>query len=237
MRKVPVMTILAFLVLFLMTGRSLAMSSFSLAGRSVSYGDGPEIFMKAMQEGRSGDPYPWSYVSMEPSTFDIAGVIVAPEQVCPGVPSLTLRVKDGAGRVTASVFRLSWFGPIVFATRDLERGEAFSPDSMEVRVASYRRSMGEVFSSSMDLEGKRVRRNVRSGEAIGDRDIEEVPVIDRGAPVVILARSGNVMARLKGRALEAGELGDRIRVRATRYREDLLAEIMGPDTVLVVEGE
>lgn len=237
MRKLPTMALLAFVLILLAAGRSLAMSAFSLAGRSVSYGDGAEVFTKAMKAERAGDPYPWSYISMEPATFDISGVIVAPEQIHPGVPSVTVRVKDGAGRVTASVFRLTWFGPMVFATRDLERGDPLSPGSMEVRVAPYRRSMGKVFSSSMDLEGKRARRNVRSGEAISDRDIEIVPVIDRGDPVMILSRAGNVIARLKGRALEAGDLGDRIRVRATKYREDLLAEVQGPDTVLVVEGE
>jgi flagella basal body P-ring formation protein FlgA len=212
------------------------MSAFSLAGRSVAYGDGSEIFMKGMKTGE-GDRYPWSYVTMEPETFGVSGVITAPEQLFPGIPSVTIRVRDGAGRIRANVFRLSWFAPMVFATRDLRRGDLLLPDSMAVRVAAYSRAMGEVFSSSLSLEGKRVLRRVRSGEIISDRDVERVPVIDRGDPVIILSRAGNVMARLKGKALEAGSLGDRIRVRATMYREDLLAEVQGRGSVLVVEGE
>lgn len=237
MGKFPVAVVLAVLFFFSGTEAAFPMASFPLAGRTVSYGDGAGIFMEGMEAGDPGGAYPWSYVAMEPETFDVSGVIVAPEQLHPGTPSVTIRVRDGAGRVRASVFRLSWFGPMALATRDLKRGETLSTDSMEVRVAAYRRSMGEVFPSGVDLEGKRVRRRIRSGEVIRGRDIERVSVIDRGDPVTILSRAGNVMARLKGKALEAGDLGEKIRVRATMYREDLLAEVRGPDTVLVVKGE
>ncbi len=212
-----------------------SMRALPLAGTTVDYGEGAQVFLEAMKA--SGvSCYPWSRIVMEPSRFKVSGIIVAPEKIRPGTPSVTLRVRDGSGHLSADVIRLTWYGPMVQAVRDVRRGETLTAADVAVRVGPYRRSMGKVFPSSMKVVGKRVRRRLRAGDVIGDRDVEIVPMVDRGDPVTVLARSGNVVASLKGVALESGGLGERIRVRVTRYREDILAEVKGPDRVLVLEG-
>lgn len=212
------------------------MSPVSLSGMRVDYGEGSEVFMEAMKAS-AGRAYPWNRIEMEPSRFGFSGVIVAPEELRPGTPSVTLRVRETSGVLTAEVFRLTWYGPMVHVTRDLRRGESLSVSDLEVRVAPYRRSMGQVFASSMEVRGKRLRRNLRAGDVVSDRDVEVIPLVDRGDPVKIFSRSGAVTVTLRGVALEAGGLGEQILVRATRYREDVLAEIQGPDRVLVLEEE
>jgi flagella basal body P-ring formation protein FlgA len=228
--------ILAVLCVVFGLSPSFALSSVPLAGTTVTYGEGAEVLMEAVKASGAGT-FPWNRIEMDPPRFEFSGVIVAPKKLRPGTPSVTLRVRESSGGVTARVVRLVWYAPMVHVVRDLRRGESLSASDVALRVAPYRRSMGEVFASSMEVVGKRVRRSLRAGDVISGRDVEVVPLVDRGDPVTIFSRSGAVTATLKGVALEAGGPGDRIMVRATRYREDVLAVIQGPGRVLVQEEE
>ncbi len=225
--------ILFFMMLLLTTVPAFAAGPISIEGLQLDRADGTEVFLDLLQE--NGHRIKWTSIIMEPRHFGITGEIESPRRIYPGIPSLTLRLRSGARKFSA-VYRLEWNAIMVFAARNIQRGQIISAEDMDVREACYKRTYGDTFSAMALLTGKRAKRRIGSGSVISERDVEKVMVVERGARLTVISRFGGVEAKLPGLALESGSRGSTIRVRLGKYRKDIHAMIVGPGMVLVKEG-
>ncbi|MCZ6698921.1 MAG: flagellar basal body P-ring formation chaperone FlgA, partial [Planctomycetota bacterium] len=85
--------------------------------------------------------------------------------------------------------------------------------------------------------GKQSRRFVRQGQMLSDDSVEIPATVLRGESVTIWHRGSGLQIKTSGKALEAGRLGSRIRVRrdgARRSAEIIDATVTGPGTVELV---
>jgi len=116
-------------------------------------------------------------------------------------------VRKGRGWVRVEILRAR---PVVVLARDVRRGEVLSADDVEVKPASPGGRPG--LADPRAVLGKRLRRTLRAGAVLTERDVETVPVVERGDLVRLVARVGAITATTLGRAVEAAGIGERVRV-------------------------
>jgi len=157
---------------------------------------------------------------------------VAPASIVPGTSAATLRFRDASGRERSLAVRLTWTQPALILTRSLRRGDIIS--EADITVRQIRVSRPGVFASRVsDVVGRSITRNLSQGEALPLNLVIDTPIIERGKSVTILVRSGGLVVKTRGEAMESGALGDTIRVRNITSRTVVTAVVVTDDTVEV----
>ncbi|MCL2010167.1 MAG: flagellar basal body P-ring formation chaperone FlgA [Synergistaceae bacterium] len=160
------------------------------------------------------------------------GRLVAPASIVPGTAAATLRFRNDSGAERSLAVRLTWTQPVLVLTRSLRRGEI--PKETDVTVRQIRVSRPGVYASKFsDVAGRAVRKNLSQGEALALNLLADVPIIERGKNVTIVVRSGGMVIRTRGEAMENGGLGDEIRVRNVASKTVITAVVVANDTVEV----
>jgi flagella basal body P-ring formation protein FlgA len=81
--------------------------------------------------------------------------------------------------------------------------------------------------------GKRLKHSVRHGAYLRENMLDEVPAVNRGDQVVIVAESGAIKVTVRGETLEKGCPGDTIRVKNAMSKKIISAEVIDASTVRV----
>jgi len=81
--------------------------------------------------------------------------------------------------------------------------------------------------------GQEVRRAVYAGRRIDPADLGPPTLVHRNAVVTMLFRDGLLAIRTEGRALDAGGLGERVRVMNLETRNPVAATVTGAGRVEV----
>jgi len=160
------------------------------------------------------------------------GSFVAPASIVPGTAAATLKFRDVSGRERTLAVRLIWTQPALVLTRSLKKGEVLKETDVTVRQVRVNKP-GVYATKFSDVAGRRVKKNLPQGEALALNSVAETPIIERGKSVTIVVRSGGLVVKTKGEALESGTLGDAIKVRNTTSKAVLTAVVVTEDTVEV----
>lgn len=120
---------------------------------------------------------------------------------------------------------------ITVAARDLARGEVITADDLVLEERETRTA--SAVHNPEDLIGLRTTRHIRSGTEITLSGVEQIPVIDRGASVTIVARTGAMSVSAPGTARAAGQLGEIIPVENCLSHKVVYGRISAADTVEV----
>lgn len=121
---------------------------------------------------------------------------------------------------------------VVVAARDLQRGEILTAADLQVELREIRGSWSESRGLE-DFVGLRTTRLVQAGTPLTDLHVEVVPLVERGAAVTIVVRTGNVTVTAPGIARQSGGLGETIEVENTLSRQRVSGRIIDAQTVEV----
>lgn len=102
------------------------------------------------------------------------------------------------------------FQSAVVLTRDLKRGDVLRAGDLEVRAE--RASRTQTLTEPGRAIGFRLVRNLPAGSQVSAYDVEEVPGVERGQSVQLVAQVGSIVATTTGRALERARVGEGVRV-------------------------
>ena len=160
------------------------------------------------------------------------GRLVSPSSLTPGVPAATLKFQDTAGRERVLAVRLVWSQSVLVLTRSVKKDQPLQESDVVVRQTRISRP-GIYASRPSEVVGRSLRKNLSQGEAVPLDLLANVPIIERGKSVTIIVRSGGIMVKTKGEALESGALGQSIKVRNLSSKTVLTAVVMAKDTVEV----
>jgi flagella basal body P-ring formation protein FlgA len=167
--------------------------------------------------------------------------VVPPANPQPGHMRMTLRVFSGAEllHVTSTLFDVRIRQQVVLAAATLPVGTVLSANNVtyQERWATKR----DYFPQRQSLTQWRVRRAVRAGETITSNDLipispeEEEPVAVRARDIVqLVARGKGINATVPAaEALEAGRIGDKIRVRNIHSQRIVVGEVVSSKEVQV----
>ena len=120
--------------------------------------------------------------------------------------------------------------------RQVQTGEIIRADDVtqvEAREDNLRRD------ALVDVErvvGKSARRSLRPGEMLRDSDVRAPVLVARNGLVTVLLRIGSMSLTAQGRSLDEGARGETVRVVNVQSKRTIEAQVVGPDTVVVIAG-
>jgi flagella basal body P-ring formation protein FlgA len=122
--------------------------------------------------------------------------------------------------------------PVAVAVRDLDRGTVLQKKDMKLVERDITRT-GRPFTEVSRAVGKRVERDMESGDIIERRKVDRPVLVDRGEVVTMEARQGAMLLTAKGVARSKGKKGETIKVRNTGSEKEILCKVVGSGRVQV----
>ncbi len=132
-------------------------------------------------------------------------------------------------RRSASV-NLSVELPVVVTTVDLRRGAILDAGSIKLAEREFGGVPRNVLRELEHVIGMQLARGLPAGTPLVPGYLRYEHIIKRGDSVSVLSESMGISVRLGARALEAGALGETIRVENAKTRYRFRAEVTGPGT-------
>ncbi|WP_167334788.1 flagellar basal body P-ring formation chaperone FlgA [Aeromonas finlandensis] len=112
------------------------------------------------------------------------------------------------GRVEVSLLL-----PVWVAARDIAKGHAIGASDLIEKEVDVSRIQRGFIPSNRSLRGHKSNRHLRTGQLIGELDLQKSWSVKQGEGVLIRAGEGEFSATTRGEALENGGIGDGIRVK------------------------
>jgi len=122
---------------------------------------------------------------------------------------------------------------VLIAKHALPRGTYIQKSDVVTSRKEVSRLHGGYFTTLNDVNDMVLKRSLRKGQIVTPSIISPPRLVKRGESIIILAQSGNLTIRVKGRALMDGKKGDRIRVKNERTKRELHATVVSSGTVQV----
>ncbi len=125
------------------------------------------------------------------------------------------------------------FAPVVVAARQLERGSTLGRGDLRLERRDLGRLHRGYFLDPARVVGKSADQVVRRGRTLDPGMLSAATTIRRGEQVNIVASLGGIEARMRGKALSPGAVGELIRVENLSSGKELQARIVSAGTVAV----
>lgn len=122
--------------------------------------------------------------------------------------------------------------PYPISTRALNKDEVLRPEMLEMRVDDLGKLPRNVILDPREAIGRQLTRPLPAGSPLTSNALRAIPAVARGATVRVEARTSGFVASREGTALDAGGLGETIRVH-TEGGPVIKARISGPNLLEV----
>lgn len=120
---------------------------------------------------------------------------------------------------------------LVVAKNTIEREQTLNLKDLRRRRTDISYVRQGYFTKVSELKNQVSKRRITAGKIISPRMVEQRNWVERRQEVVIEAKYGNMTARMKGVALEAGSKGEQIKVKNSTTDKTILATVVGPQKV------
>jgi flagella basal body P-ring formation protein FlgA len=120
------------------------------------------------------------------------------------------------------------------ATHTLAQGDIVRSDDVTPQAPSGR--VIDPVPATSDIVGMEVKRRVYAGHDVAARDVGTRSAVKASTNVTVLWRSGDMSLELEGRALEAGAIGEEIRVLNPASLRTIRGTVVG-DGMVEVKSE
>ncbi len=161
---------------------------------------------------------------ISPEQLSGAGSFSLPPKVMPGARTIAVKF-DRGGRKANKQAKLKWYQPVVYATRDLDRGASLSNEVLRVRMDTVGMMKPCAWDPSQ-LSQATLDGPVRAGKAISFGDVEQLQLVKSGSLVSLVANVNGLTVSVQGIALERGAIGDTIRVRNLSSKKMMTGKVI-----------
>lgn len=122
---------------------------------------------------------------------------------------------------------------VTVAARPVARGHLLTRGDLRVEERDTGRIRKAYYTDPASLIGLRARRAIATGRILDPGTLEQRQLVKRGATVQILASQGALRVRMKGKALDNGAQGERIRVRNLGSGREITGEVIASGVIRV----
>lgn len=171
-----------------------------------------------------GDGLAITNLSFDEASGRFSVQVVAPAE---GVPSSKTTVRGRAIEMLE----------VPVLRRRIDAGEVIRPDDLDWVVRRADRLARNALVSSDSIVGKSARRPIGAGVVLKAVELRTPQVISKNSLVTIRLETEQMVLTAQGRALEAGALGEAIRVVNTKSDSIISAEVTGRGTVRVAPSD
>ncbi|MBF0255564.1 MAG: flagellar basal body P-ring formation protein FlgA [Gammaproteobacteria bacterium] len=102
--------------------------------------------------------------------------------------------------------------PVVVASRALARGSLVQHSDVQLQSISSDELLADYLTQLDEASGKRLRRNVSSGEVLNSGMLLIPKAVKYGNQVTLITRVAGLEVRMKGKSLGQGSIGERVAV-------------------------
>jgi flagella basal body P-ring formation protein FlgA len=141
---------------------------------------------------------------------------------------VTVGVRCGEDGRQVRYFRadIGLYGTYPVLSRPVTTGDLISPQMLEEQQGNLSELPRDAVREAESVIGKIARRSVEAGTPLRESQFKVRPLVERGQRVVVEARGQSFQVSREGVAMDAGVLGDRVRVQFSN-RERIEAVIVG----------
>ena len=153
-----------------------------------------------------------------------------------GRVSLRIAVAAGGkerGRLTLSGW-IDRFESVLCANRYLPRNTVLTAADVKMQQMNISRAPANLVTELQDAVGKRLKQNIKPGEAIRHNMLSVPPLIHKGDKVRLVAQSGALRIVTLGIAKSSGGLGDQIRIENITTKKTVVGRVKDQSTVQVI---
>jgi flagella basal body P-ring formation protein FlgA len=143
---------------------------------------------------------------------------------CPGSTPWSLYVP-----VRVQVLR-----PVLVAARNLPAGTRLTPADLRSEPRDVSRIRADFYEEPAQLLDKELARTVSAGQIVSSRMVRTPKLVERGQRVSLLAGRDGFQVQMLGTAMDAGGVGERIRVKSLESRRVVEGVIRADGSVDVV---
>ncbi len=123
---------------------------------------------------------------------------------------------------------------VVVAARPLARGKILTADDLSYKKMELKRASHRYFTDKQALIGRQLTRRVASGAPLRANQARLPVAVKRGMRVIIHSSLPGLRVSMRGKALEEGRVGDRIRVLNSRSGRKLDAVVLAAGKVQIM---
>lgn len=119
----------------------------------------------------------------------------------------------------------------LIARHPLPRGTVIKSTDLEFVQRKYSQLRHGYYGSSKLLKNMEAKRNIKAGQVITPNTVKAKKLVLRGQHITIIAKSGSLNLRAKGKALMDGQQGQTIKVSNLSSKKLLYARVVSAGTV------
>ena len=129
--------------------------------------------------------------------------------------------------------RIHKFADVLVSEDNLQRSQSPTPVKFSTQRSDVTTLTEQPVSSTEQLAGFRMKRNVAKGQVLTTGAIEPIPDIEIGREVSIVCSSNCITVTAAGQALERGSAGSFVKVRNKSSGRIVVARVVDPSTVTI----
>jgi flagella basal body P-ring formation protein FlgA len=152
-----------------------------------------------------------------------------------GMVPIRLEIYDSGKLLKAMVFtvEVKIFEDVVVTAKKLDRNEKISPDKLVVEYRDVTGFTDIYFKSPDQIGNQRTKSIIPKGRILGRSSLEDIPLINQGDKVKIVAEMGGIKVWACGRAREDGRLGEEIKITNMDSKKIITARVVDEKTVYI----
>lgn len=116
-------------------------------------------------------------------------------------------------------------GTVVYSANSVPRGTTLKRSDLELKEEVINKSYYANYNSIDDVVGMIAKRSIRYGTVIKANLLQAPKLVKRGDDVVIMASTQGIMIRMRGTAMQDGELGQQINVKNNQSERIVRARV------------
>ncbi|WP_172838716.1 flagellar basal body P-ring formation chaperone FlgA [Solemya velesiana gill symbiont] len=128
---------------------------------------------------------------------------------------------------------VSQYVPILVTTHQLQRGSTVGQADIQLKDKDISRLHRGYFKTPAEVVGKIVKRTTQANQVLLPSQLVAANAIKKGSLVTILAKTGGIQVRMKGKALSSGAVGERVQVKNLSSERKIEGIVVGSDLVEV----
>jgi flagella basal body P-ring formation protein FlgA len=152
-----------------------------------------------------------------------------------GIVPLRVEIYDSEKLLKTMVLtvEVKIYEDVVVTAKKLDRNEKIAADMLTVERRDVTNFTDSYFKSADQIKNQRAKSIIPKGRILGRSSLENIPLVNQGDKVKILAEIGGIKVWAYGMAREDGKLGEEIKITNMDSKRIITARVVDEQTVSI----
>ncbi len=156
-----------------------------------------------------------------------------PDAAGDGLCSVEIEERSGRDKAIQVAFKVSAKRKLFILKEDMKKGDSVRAADIVVKEAFLNNGVSGYPKSIEDVDGKRLKKDLKAGTSLTTTVLEEPVLVQRGDVVNLVVENRKLTVQTQGRALDRGRLGDTVRVKNISSGKEVVGKLTTSNTVTI----